>query len=557
MPRHAYKGQAGLDIDVIDFQSVYVPGDTVLGHVSCSQPFSQKKMSGDVSRTEVRIRLFGRAKTKVLRKSQNSTQIYHGRAVLFDQSHVVSQGAMTGPARFPFAITIPKTSQPGFASRGDDWAREKSEPVSQQPVAGGGHREGFYLSSSQDDVTKHGLPSVFYFSSKSGWSGSKFEAYIEYVLEASLVCPGAESITVQFPLFIRKQSTANPIEGSDYEFGIHEATRLLRTEMLLADDVERKMTFRERQRRFWNPSKTPKYTYTTKVVYPTVIQLEHPDPIPIKLFIVPKLQNELTSICPDDDLSRLPSVKFVSIELSLKAKTRTRTPGTFSKYHKEEREHEFTIPFGLSQADYSVKIPLVVRGNIRDEPPPDYKAGEISTKLADETHSAATNSENPDSNDGNGRFSIRPVDDSIMKTPDIPMLNYSHFVPSEEGHFFIGSPFNIGAHLGIRLSQTGSTTLGAAAESPFGRCLYPSFDTYNISLTHQLEWTIRLACAGETHDVRGTANVRILPPSEEQEAHKKALLGPEGMEKNYDDLAMAMGMAKTATSLVVDVLGAL
>ncbi|KAK8011386.1 hypothetical protein PG990_010351 [Apiospora arundinis] len=552
MPRHAFKGRAGVDIDITDFQSVYVPGDTVLGHVSCSQPFFSKKPM-DASRTEVRIRLFGRSKTKVVRESQNSTQIYRGRAVLFDQSHIVSQGA---------------TPQPGFASRGDDWSREKSELASQQPVAGSrgdtgadrGHRDGVFLSSSQDDVTKHELPSVFYFSSKSGWSGSKFEAYIEYVLEASLVCPGADNVTAQFPLFIRKQSTAKPIKGSDYKFRIREATRLHRTEMLLAENAERKMTFRERQRRFWNPSKTPKYTYVTKVVHPTVIQLEHPDPVPFKFFIVPKLHNELTSICPDGDLSRLPPVKFVSIELSLKAKTRIRTPGTFSKYHKEEREHEFPIPFRLSLANYGFNVPLVVRGNIRDEPPPEYTASKASTKLLDEKIIDVTSSECHDmdkNNSENGQFSIRPVDDNIVNPHDLPMLNYSNFVASDDGHFSMGSPFNLGAHLGIRLSQTGSTTLGAAAETPFGRCLYPSFDTYNISLTYQLEWTIRLICAGEAHEVRGVAGVRVLPPNEEREADKKALLGPEGKQKNYDNLAMAMGMAETAAGLVVDVLGAI
>ena len=49
--------------------------------------------------------------------------------MLFDQSHVVSQGAGAEPARFPFAVTIPETSQPGSAARGDDWDREKSESV--------------------------------------------------------------------------------------------------------------------------------------------------------------------------------------------------------------------------------------------------------------------------------------------------------------------------------------------------------------------------------------------------------------------------------------------
>ncbi|KAK7956067.1 uncharacterized protein PG986_005289 [Apiospora aurea] len=568
MPRHAPKSQAGMSIDFTDFQSVYAPGDTVRGHVSCGRAFfPQKPGGGDAAPpppTEVRIRLFGRAKTKVVRKGNNSTEIYRGRAVLFDQSHVVSsQGTVAGPARFPFAITIPETSQPGFASRGDDWDREKSETVTQQhqqqtttTTIGGGHRQGFYLSSSQDDVTKHDLPSVYYFISKSGWSGSKFEAYIEYVLEASLGCPGAKSITAHFPLFIRKRSTARPIGGGDYQFGIRESTRLLRTEMLLAENAERKMTFRERQRRFWNPSKTPKYTYAVKVVYPAVIQLEHPDPVPFKIYVVPKLKDELTSICPDGNLSRLPSVEFVSIELSLKSNTRIRTPGNFTRYHKEERQHEYPIRLAPSQANHKFKIPLVVRGNIRDEPPPDYKTSELSTKITDEKHIVATSSEGLSSN-SSVQFSLRPVDDNIVRAPGMPMPDYSHFAPSEEGHFFMGAPFDLGAHLGIRLSQTGTSTLGAAAtERPFGRFLYPSFDTYNISLTYQLEWTIRVACAGESHDVHGRANVQVLPPSEEQEVHKKGLLGPGGMDKNYDDLAMAMGLAESALGLAADVLGA-
>ncbi|KAK7927030.1 hypothetical protein PG985_004028 [Apiospora marii] len=526
MPRHALKGCAGLNIDITDFQSVYLPGDTLLGHVSCSQPFpppGKKKAADNASRTEVRIRLFGRAKTKVVRKNNNSTETYRGRAVLFDQSHVVSQGAVAESARFPFAVTIPETSQPGFAARGDDWDRERSEsvllPQQQQSTAseagkGGGHRQGFYLSSSQDDVTNHGLPSVYYFASKSGWSGSKFEAYIEYVLEASLVCP------------------AKPIKGGDCKFGVREASRLLRTERLLAENAERKMTFRERQRRFWNPSKTPRYTYTAKVVHPTVIQLEHPSPIPFKLFIVPKLQDELTSICPDGDLSRLPPVEFVSIELSLKSKTRIRAPGNFSKYHKGEREHEFPIRFAPLQANRTFKVSLVVRGNLRDEPPPDYSASEISTKLAEEKHITATSSESYHHDNSNGEFSIRPVDEDTVKFPSMPMLDYSQFSPSEKGQFLIGTPFDLGTHLGIHLSQTGSSTLGAAAESPFGRWLYPSFDTYNISLTYQLAWTIHLRCAGESHDVHGIAGVRVLPPSKEQDAHKKEMLGRGACRRN-------------------------
>lgn len=460
--------------------------------------------------------------------------------MLFDQSHILSRGAVAKPARFPFAVTIPETSQPGFAARGDNWKREKSESrllQRQQSTAkdggeGGGHRQGCYLSSSQDNVTNHGLPSTYYFTCRSDWSGVKFEAYIEYVLEASLVCPGADSVTAQFPVLIRSHSTAKPIQGSDYELKVREATRKLRTELLLPENAERKMTFRERQRRFWNPSRIPRYAYTAKLVHPTVIQLEHPEPIPFKLFIVPRLQDELTSICPDGDLSRLPPVEFVSIELSLKSKIRIRTPGTFTNYHEEEREHEFPIRFKPLRTNHTlVKVPFVVRGNIRDEPPPNHSVRGTPIKLAEEKYIAAMSSESHHHDNNNAQLSIWPVSEDTVEAPSMPMLDYSHFSPSEEGQFLMGMSFDLGAHLGIRLSQRGSSTLGAVVESPYGRLLYPSFDTYNISLTYQLKWTIRLSCAGESHRVHGIDGVRVLPPSKEQDAFKKGPLRPGGMRK--------------------------
>lgn len=190
----------------------------------------------------------------------------------------------------------------------------------------------------------------------------------------------------------------------------------------------------------------------------------------------------------------------------------------FHQIPQGEREHEFPIRFIPLQANHTFNLSLVVRGNIRDEPPPDYSASETSTKHAEEKHIAATISESYGHADSNGQFSIQTIGEDAVKAPSMPMPDYSHFSPSEKGHSLIGTPFDLGTHLDIRLSQTGSATLGAAAESPFGRWLYPSFDTYNISLTYQLEWTIRLSCAGESHDVHDIAGVRVLPPSKEQDA---------------------------------------
>ncbi len=48
----------------------------------------------------------------------------------------------------------------------------------------------------------------------------------------------------------------------------------------------------------FRPSETPKYAYIVKVEMPTAIQLEHPDPIPVKIYLIPDLDPEKTTIAP-------------------------------------------------------------------------------------------------------------------------------------------------------------------------------------------------------------------------------------------------------------------
>ncbi|KIW90424.1 uncharacterized protein Z519_09069 [Cladophialophora bantiana CBS 173.52] len=47
---------------------------------------------------------------------------------------------------------------------------------------------------------------------------------------------------------------------------------------------------------FFRSSKTPRYTYVVKVEYPTVIQLEHPKPLPLKVYLIPDLDGVKTTI---------------------------------------------------------------------------------------------------------------------------------------------------------------------------------------------------------------------------------------------------------------------
>ncbi len=155
MPRTGRRNAAGLAIEVDDLQANYLPGDTLTGRVIYSKPLDNAQLW---PYTTIRLKLFGRAKTKYIVKTSNGTSISRGRAVFFEISQNLSQGCERKALldwAWPFTITIPTTSQPGFAQRGDEWK----------------HHIGYLATKDAEkkpvDVNKHPLPSIMYYFGKS------------------------------------------------------------------------------------------------------------------------------------------------------------------------------------------------------------------------------------------------------------------------------------------------------------------------------------------------------------------------------------------------------
>lgn len=532
MPRLTPQQTTAACIEIIDFQSTYVPGDTLLGHVVAKQAFADGPKA---DQAWIRLRLFGRAKTKISKNSGQSVVTHQGKAVFFEEQQCIFRGAVTADARIPFTITIPETSQAHLEERGDSWDRELADGHNQllQPKV---YLPGqMFLSSTQENVTEHTLPSVYSFNDEAKWSATKFEAYCEYAIEAMLMCPGTSSVTALLPLLVRAKPTQSPISGKDYEPHVMDSPKTTRSERLLPENALRKLTFREQSRRLFNPSKVPRYSYVVKMIYPSVIQLEHPDPLPLKLYLVPLLKDNQTTICPDGDLRRLPPVEFKSIELKLISLTRLRCQGGQAVVGSD-REFEYPLHFNDPSGSFNFTIPTVVRGSLDGiVTPPESFRDLINEKMAALPYLEPG--------------ALRPVDESTV-VPEGP-IEYAKFRPNDDGEYFLGAPFNLGSHLDIRVSEFKYSTLGQ--QGSFQKPLHASFKTYNIVQSYQLFWSIKLACAGETHTVVDKVDVRILPPSEEEAARMKRALGHEGMRKHYEDLLEAYGVIQAESGHAINI----
>ena len=536
MPRTGYKTSRTLAIELDGDMSTHLPGDTLTGYVTIEEPPEQVPLYSSF----VCLKLFGRVKTKYKKKTNSGTSIVRGRAVLFEQSFVLSKSKVcqNGEHAWPFSITIPKSSQPGFAARGDEY----------KPDSFGEYLHTRGEDKKEVDVTKHSLPSVLYYFSESSMSGKTVEAYIEYVLAASY----GEN-TAFHPIYVRKPSVQSPI--TDYKIKTYTDWQptVVKSLKLLPEHADKKLTFGQRSSRFFRPGKTPKYSYRVNVEYPQVIQLEHPDPIPLNIYVVPEFDPQKTTICPNNDMSTLPPVQVVSVEIKLKGDFGIRCPGTL--WDTDTVKHH-TFPFSFPMEIKSVTIPVLQAAAKTPEvkrvastpehpshpPPPVPELPSMASSgatlpapfsmpedasLASEATTAAPEA-TPDSNKALSHAASTPLGSTRITPQEPPPVR--------------STPLNLGAHLKVLLGCSAASTCGHRAVS-FKRQVYPTFKTYNITLKHRLEWKIKMVCADEKSSISGDYPVVILAPSEEQESQKKRELGTQGMKKNYDDLEQAIGVA--------------
>ncbi|ETS78412.1 hypothetical protein PFICI_10474 [Pestalotiopsis fici W106-1] len=510
MPRRGIRQSHEVSIQIADFQSTYLPGDVIIGHVVAKKAFGHGPRT---DQTVVKLRLFGRTKSKIVSGSQEKT--YRGQAVLVDEEQCIFRGTVSANSKHSFAMTIPKTPQPGVAKTGDSWDKDERG-------LRGIDKDRNFLSNTQEDITKHSLPAVFYFGDSRALTGSVCEAFVEYFLEATLACPGVSDAKATLPLFIRSHSTEKPVDYNDYSFNVKSFQQITRSERLLPQNRDKKMTFRDKSKRLFTPSKVPSYSYRVSVATPPVIQLDHPAPVPFKVHVAPIMeQNKM--ICPDGDIRRLPPIELVSVDMELVALTRVRCPGTLGD-HSRDKETTYRIPIDEPIALANYNIPVVVQGDLKG---PGDEPRDLSERANEQTAPGGSPFLEPNSLHVAVEGAVVPEG----------LIKHSSFQPHEKGQYFLGTPLDLGNNLDVRLTETKSSSLGGRPTT-FEKRLWPSFATYNIVLSYQLVWKLKISCVGEIHTTEGRANVNILPPSEAQGAGRQKI-GQDAI-KDYEHLTAAL-----------------
>jgi hypothetical protein len=428
-------------IEIPDLQISYLPGDLVQGVV---KKVNIENLAENVS---VVLRIVVRIETEVGIESRSSdgstsTSHYKGERKIIDVRQQVHSGpALPGINTWPFSIAIPQ--HPLVENLGG--LTPPPEP----------------------------LPPTFYRPYERITNAQRSYLFVEYFLEADIYQASGPRAVATFPLNVRPQSTAQPItDTSPQLIGFNESVKTLHLDPQYA---EKDLSFRQHMQTIFKRSTLPKYSFIVMVEYPTVIQMEHSDPLSFKMRVVSIQEPGQTS---DFLIKTPPEVKLVSARLNLQSATHVANMegNTYKLTGREE---------GHWQDNYLV----------------DWSSNEAKRKKAASP-----------SNSGDG-----DLDEIAAATlPD-------------ESRQSGGAWFDMGAALGLRVSAHGVSL----PEGQFPRPLYPSFATRHTTHAHQLRWRLVVAVAGRRCKIAGKAPVLLLGPSQRDEVVRAQRLSPDAITRSH------------------------
>lgn len=315
MPQTSNTCSMHLGIRLEGNRRIYVPGDTIVGHV-------YRKVPGVGTSAVIDISLHGRTKSKMTVSNGNSTTTYRGRFTTIDKlqnRQRIYQGPLHIPSGgngiiWPFQITIPTH-------------------VSQRSIlAADIPKDNSYLPLDSNSLAHYTPPSTFALE-YLGFA-TNMRAFVEYYLEAGLTISGQGTTSrkeAMLPVEIRRLSPDPPIV--DFKPQLHRALRSISSYNLVPGMEDADLTFSQKTKQIFGSSKVPTFYYTTEVSIPTVIQLENPVPLPILIRVVPERQRS-TDVVQDI----IPNITLTSFSLRINAFTEIKCKGTFNAHHEDAKE---------------------------------------------------------------------------------------------------------------------------------------------------------------------------------------------------------------------------
>ncbi|KAJ3146496.1 hypothetical protein HDU89_006178 [Geranomyces variabilis] len=309
---------------------------------------------------QVSIILYGRAKSKIKERAEDGSTYRTEFMLLKPIRHVLHDGSTAmynaPPSEWAFAITLPERPHHAAVTQGGDKA------------------EASFLKLSLDAVAQHELPPTFRFDS-SGLFKNYSEAYVEYWLEAELRtdCRVNRSIvyTAKLPVTVLAPPPPSPV----CDLGMQVLSRIrgqgipviFKSNAFLEAQVP-KSGFR--LGKLFQLTPTPQLHVTAMIDVPTVIQLEHPMPVPIimRLYVCREYTHESLGGNP-------PPVTLESVRLRIKSRTEVQTEGGWwTTVHTESGSYatqldvtrlrpnmQIVVPYAREELNLADVIPFTLR----------------------------------------------------------------------------------------------------------------------------------------------------------------------------------------------------
>lgn len=458
-------------------------------------------------------------------------------------------------------LHVPSSSEPA------SWEFAIEVPTRPSPRADTGEtndQEASYLPLNAGNVSESSLPSSFATSGRRG--NTRFEAYVEYHLEATLFQQGSshhggDSLTATLPISVRASPMPYPL--TDFDLRRRSAQFAASSYRLVPGMEAVELTFKQKSKKFFGSSKVPMFGFTLQYDSPGVIQLGNPAPLPFRVRVVP--DGRRTS----EDLQGVPQiVTLSSLELVLKADTCVISSGHFGSHTGDDTvKHNINLPVAFAGNVSAAALRTVDRGVKSEEPagkeaanagavhrpgtadekprlePPQEErgessssqsnhrtaslsneepiAGQSSTEAPQATKESEADSSYPPSYQPRTNEPPPPLAPPAASVPEHPPAYQAPKDAIRRGPLVIPSAWvaegpwlDVGAAIGLRLHETHATALGRVVAGTAGEPICPGFTTYCIRHSHRLKWKMGLAVGGESFSLEGEGPVTVVGAAE-------------------------------------------
>ncbi|OAA66904.1 hypothetical protein SPI_01480 [Niveomyces insectorum RCEF 264] len=378
MPPTARRGGPKLAIRLASGPGPYAPGEVLHGVVVRTAPLV-------TSHATVTVSLHGRAKSRIhLLEGADGTVTYHGRFALLAPSAANGLGPTVheGPLHiaaggsggmWPFAIEVPAHPDPDVVAHGQ--AAQTAQNSS-------------FISLDRAAVVHQALPASFY-CKFAGAHSKDGEAFVEYWLEAELHRPhpsgggSGTTDTVTLPVAVRRQSTPAPIIPSaprampalgtlgtdaDNNYASPAGPRCeVISPRLRPGQAHAPLTFKQKAQIRLRSAALPRYAFRLEAALPTLLQLDHPSPLPVRFRVIPDMALTTPDVLAswgdgdggsDGPMAPPPPVLLTDLKLVLRVHTEALAPTPWAEPSRLANEPE-TVDLDVSAA-LAAYLPLVL-----------------------------------------------------------------------------------------------------------------------------------------------------------------------------------------------------